>query len=123
MSARETKETFCYKYLSTYALPCSFHINKFSSTCAIAQSISLFSSSSYALISFHHISRECIKSVCIRSYSSPYFPVFGLNTERCSVSLRIQSERGKIRTRIIPNTATVYAVRNINISYQITDVI
>ena len=26
---------------------------------------------------------HCLKSVRIRSYSGPYFPVFGLNTERC----------------------------------------
>ena len=32
-------------------------------------------------------------------FSSLYFPVFGLNMERYSVSLRIQSECGKIRTR------------------------
>ena len=32
-------------------------------------------------------------------FSGPYFPVFGLNTERYFVSLRIQSECGKIRTR------------------------
>ena len=36
----------------------------------------------------------------IRSYSGPYFPAFGLNTERYKVSLRIQSECKKIRTRI-----------------------
>ena len=37
---------------------------------------------------------HCVKSVCIRSFSGPYFPTFGLNTERygCGVSLRIQSE-------------------------------
>ena len=46
----------------------------------------------------------------IRSYSGPYFPAFGLNTERYSVSLHIQSECGKIRTRITPNTDTFYAV-------------
>ena len=39
------------------------------------------------------------KSVGIRSYSGPYFPAFGLNTERYFVSLRIQSEWRKIRTR------------------------
>ena len=33
---------------------------------------------------------DCIKSVCIRSYSVPHFPAFGLNTERYGVSLRIQ---------------------------------
>ena len=31
--------------------------------------------------------------------SGPYFPAFGLNTEMYCVSLRIQSECGKIRTR------------------------
>ena len=30
-----------------------------------------------------------MKSVRIRSFSGPYFPSFGLNTERYSVSLRI----------------------------------
>ena len=34
-----------------------------------------------------------------RIISGPYFPTFGLNTERYSVCLRIQSECGKIRTR------------------------
>ena len=32
-------------------------------------------------------------------FSGPYFPVFALNMERYEVSLRIQSECGKIRTR------------------------
>ena len=40
----------------------------------------------------------------------PYFPAFGLNRERYSVSLRIQSECWKIRTRITPNMGTFYAV-------------
>ena len=51
-----------------------------------------------------------LKSVRIRSYSSPDFPTFGLNTERYSVFLRIQSKCGKIRTRIIRNRNTFYAV-------------
>ena len=51
-----------------------------------------------------------MKSVHIRSYSGPYFPAFGLIMERYSVSLLIQSEYGKIRTRITPNTGTFYAV-------------
>ena len=33
-------------------------------------------------------------------------PLFGLNTERYGVPLRIQSECGKMRTRITPNTDT-----------------
>ena len=35
-------------------------------------------------------------------FSGPYFPTFALNTERYSLSLRIQSECGKIRTRKTP---------------------
>ena len=53
---------------------------------------------------------QCMKSVGIRSYSGPYFPAFILNTEIYSVSLHIQSECGKIGTRITPNTDTFYAV-------------
>ena len=51
----------------------------------------------------------CVKRVLIRSY----FPAFGLNTERYSRYLRIQSECGKIWTRIIPNTDTFYVVYKI----------
>ena len=50
--------------------------------------------------------KHCVKSVCIRSYSGPYFPAYGPNTERYGVSLRIHSECGKIWTRITPNTDT-----------------
>ena len=42
------------------------------------------------------------KKFRIRSYSGPYFLVFGLNAERYSVSLRIQSECGELRNRITP---------------------
>ena len=31
--------------------------------------------------------RLCVKSVRIRSFAVPYFPAFGLNTEKYSVSL------------------------------------
>ena len=58
---------------------------------------------------------HCVKSVRIWSYSGPYFPAFGLNTERYSISLCIQSECGKIRTRVTPNIVTFYAV-NITVS-------
>ena len=51
-----------------------------------------------------------IKSVRILNYSGPYFPAFGLNMERYSVSLRIQSEYWKIRSRVTPNTDTFHAV-------------
>ena len=56
---------------------------------------------------------QCMKSVSIRKYSGPHFPAFELNTERYSVSLRIQPERGKIQTRITPNTDTFYAVSSL----------
>ena len=51
-----------------------------------------------------------VKSIRIRSYSDPHFPALGLNTERHSVSLRIQSECGKMRTRVTPNTENFQAV-------------
>ena len=51
---------------------------------------------------------HCLKSFRIQSYSGPYFPAFRLNIN--SVSLHIQSEWGKIGTRITPNTDTFYAV-------------
>ena len=49
---------------------------------------------------------HCVKSIFIRSFSGPYFPTFPPNTEGYSVSLRIQSECGKIRTTKTPNTDT-----------------
>ena len=47
------------------------------------------------------------------SYSELFwsaFSVLGLNTEKYSVSLRVQSECGKIRTRVTPNTGTFYTL-------------
>ena len=55
--------------------------------------------------------RHCVKSVRIRSYSGPNFPALGLNKERYGVYLRIQSECGKMQTRITPNVDTFYAAR------------
>ena len=52
---------------------------------------------------------HCVKGVRIWSYSFQHFPVFRLNTERYGVSLRIQSEFGKMRTRITPNTDIFHA--------------
>ena len=46
----------------------------------------------------------------IWSYSGPHFPAFGLNTERYSASLLIQSECGKMRTKVTPNRDTYHAV-------------
>ena len=41
---------------------------------------------------------------------SPHFPAFGLNTERSERSLRIQSDCGKMGTRITPNMDTFHPV-------------
>ena len=51
--------------------------------------------------------QHCVKSFRIRRFSAPYFPEFGLNTERNSVSLHIQSKWREIRTRITLNTFKV----------------
>ena len=48
----------------------------------------------------------CLESVRIRTYSGPYFPAFGLNTERYSYL-----QMREIRARITPNTDTFYAVQ------------
>ena len=56
------------------------------------------------------VNSHCVKSVYIRSYSSLHFPAFGLNTERYSVSPRMQSECGKIRTRKNTNMDTFHEV-------------
>ena len=53
---------------------------------------------------------HCVKSVRIRSCSGSHFPEFGLNTERYSVSLRIQSECEKMRTRKTSNADSFHAV-------------
>ena len=58
----------------------------------------------------------CVESVRIRSYSGPYFPAFGQDTDRYSPSLHIQSKCRKMRTRITPNTDTFYAVLFFRIS-------
>ena len=60
-----------------------------------------------------------MKRVRIRSYFGPHFPAFRLNSN--SMSLRIQSECGKMRTRITPNTDTlrrgIYQTSMIKIYY------
>ena len=59
---------------------------------------------------------HCVKIVRIWSFSGPYFPTFGLKTERC-VSLCFQSECGRWRTRKTPNTDTFHAVWFIHLSF------
>ena len=53
---------------------------------------------------------HCVKSIRIRRFSDPYFPVFGLNTERSEVSPRIQSKCRKKQTWKTPNMDTFHAV-------------
>ena len=47
---------------------------------------------------------HCVKLVCIRNYSGPYFPTFDT-----TYLPRIQSECGKMRTRITPYKNTFCA--------------
>ena len=74
-----------------------------------AINIKTFSNSGNENVKYH-----CVKSVRIWSFSGPYLPAFGLNTEfglsLDKVSHRIQSECGKIRTKKTPNTDTFHAV-------------
>ena len=62
----------------------------------------------YAEAQFFSGDTHCVKSLRIRSFSAPYFPAFRLNMDW--VSLRIQSECGKIRTRKTPNADTFHSV-------------
>ena len=54
---------------------------------------------SYLLSITDYKELHCLKSIQIRIFSGPYFTVFELNTEICSVNLHIPSEYRKIRTR------------------------
>ena len=58
-----------------------------------------------------HNHNHCVKSVGIRSFSGPYLPAFGLNTERYKVSVHIQAECWKIWTRKCLNTDSFHAVK------------
>ena len=54
-----------------------------------------------------------VKSVHIRSFSGSYFSAFGLNAERCGVSLErygIVYKCEKMQTRKIPNMDTSHGV-------------
>ena len=51
-----------------------------------------------------------MKSVRIRIYSGPHFSVFGLNTEKYGVSLRIQPKCREMQTRITWNRDAFHAV-------------
>ena len=61
-----------------------------------------------------------VKSVRIQSFSGPYFLAYGLNTERYKVSLRIQSECGKIQIRKTLNMDNFYTVWYTSFLSQVT---
>ena len=54
--------------------------------------------------------KKCSYSVLFRSAFFPHFPAFGLNTERYSLSLRIQSKCGKIREKCGPEQLRIRAL-------------
>ena len=58
---------------------------------------------------------HCVKSVRFSSFSGPYFPAFGLNTEGYGVSLCIQCGCGKIQTCKTRNTDTFHTVSHFQI--------
>ena len=73
---------------------------------------------SWDIFTFSHLvhsrNTHCVKSVRIWSFSGPCFTAFGLNTESYGLSLRIQSECGKILTRKSSNTDTFHTVAQCN---------
>ena len=71
---------------------------------------------SFLVLLKHFWRNHCVKSVRIWCYSGPHFPAFGLSTERYGVSLRIQSECRKMRTRITLDTNTSHAI-NVTLIY------
>ena len=59
----------------------------------------------------YHCCFHYVKIVRIGSFSGLYFPVYGLNIERYSISLQIQSKYGKIWTR---KTEYGYILRSVS---------
>ena len=68
--------------------------------------------SHYFQIATNHCQKHSVKSAGVQSYYGSYFHAFRLNEDRYGVSLRIQFECGKMRTRITLNTDTFHAVRS-----------
>ena len=54
--------------------------------------------------------KMALAGVSSRNFSGLYFPIFGLNTERYSASVRIQLKYGKVRTRKTSNMLLVWFV-------------
>ena len=61
------------------------------------------------------VSQHCLKSVQIRSFSDPYFPVFGLNTDIYGVNLgNFSPNLGKYGLEKTPYLDTFHAVQYTN---------
>ena len=58
---------------------------------------------------------HCVKSVRVRYFSGSHFLAFGLNAEKYSVSIYIQSKCGKIRT-MRENQAVMGFKKYLNVS-------
>ena len=84
----------------------SVNVIKFAENCGFSKWE--HSMHSFLLVNINH----CVKSVRTRRFSGPYFPAFGLNTERYGAYLCIQSKCEKIWTRETPNTDTFHAMNN-----------
>ena len=85
--------------------------------CLIWYSFWCLSKNISLLIYFIHFNgKDCVKDVRIRSFSCPYFPALGLNLDRYSLSLCIQSGCAKTRTRKTPSSDTFHAVNDSKIS-------
>ena len=78
-----------------------------------ASVINIFFKPLYRLFCILAIGNHCVKSIHIQGLSGPYFPAFGLNTERYRVSLRILSECGKIRTTKKSKLDTFHTVQRL----------
>ena len=111
----------CFLYLPNLSLDILFNFENQQNTLAIMllrhQSIWTLCYFFFGAISESSCSCSChcVKSICIRSYSGPHFPAFGLNTERYFVYLRIQSKCREMLTRMTLNTDTFYAMCSKNI--------
>ena len=57
------------------------------------------SSNHHHLFMGNFTNKHCVKNVHFRSFSGPYFPAFGLNTERYSLNLSIFSSNARIYGR------------------------
>ena len=85
------------KYVNTEALVCLEKIFQFRTLPSDLQLLNILAKRSI-LNTLQSSENHCVKSVRIQRFSGLYFPACGLNTERYSISLRIQAKCRKIRT-------------------------